>query len=110
MKMQIEIETEDRRLGFDLMGTSKLNAGMKVDIPGDAILSFDSIMGRKAFGFPETLEFIMTFTTGVSASLVASWLYDKIKGRASRIIINRKEIQMNKGEIERIIIETIEKK
>ncbi len=110
MQLQIEIDTEDRKLGFDLMGTpDSLSAGSEVKVPGNALLAFEGIIGRKAFGFPGTLEFIMTFTTGVSAGVVANWLYEKLKGRTSRIRIDRTEVQLNKGEIERIIVERIEK-
>jgi hypothetical protein len=110
MKMQLEIDTEDRKLGFDLVGTSNsLSPGTKVEIPGSAILTFDGLIGRKAFGFPVTLEFILTFSSGVSAGIVANWLYEKIKGRALKLRIDRTEVQINKGEIERIIFEKIEK-
>jgi hypothetical protein len=110
MKMQLEIDTKDRKLGFDLVGTlNSLRPGTKVEIPGSAILTFDGLIGRKAFGFPITLEFIVSFTSAVSAGIVANWLYEKIKGRASTLRIDRTEVQINKGEIERVIIEKIEK-
>ncbi len=110
MDMKIEIATQDRQLGFDLMGTPDfLGSGTKVEIPGKAILTFDGLSGKKSFGFPQTLEFLLTFTTGVSTGIVANWLYDKIKDRASKIRIDRTEVEISKGEIERIIFEKIER-
>lgn len=110
MQIQLYIDTEDQKLGFDLMGTpNSLTAGTKVEVPGNAILTLNNIIVRKAFGVPTTLEFIVTFTGGVSAGIVANWLYEKIKGRASKIRIERTELQIKKGEIERIIVEKIKK-
>jgi hypothetical protein len=109
-EMHIKIDTDDRQISYDLMGnTTSLVRGATIKVPGNAMLTYDGLIGKKAFGFPLTLEFILTVTTGVSTGLVANWLYDKIKGRASTLRINRTEVHMSKGEIERIIIEQIEK-
>jgi hypothetical protein len=88
---------------------TSLVRGATIEAPGNAMLTYDGLIGKKAVGFPLTLEFILTVTTGVSTGLVANWLYDKIKGRASTLRINRTEVRMSKGEIGRIIIEQIEK-
>lgn len=57
------------------------------------------------------LYILITFTVDVSVGLLAAWLYDKLKNyRSQDIRIDRKEIEINEGEIRRIIIEKIEKK
>jgi hypothetical protein len=51
----------------------------------------------------------LSFGSGVSAGIVANWLYEKLNRRISKIRTSRQEVHINKGEIEKIIIEEIEK-
>jgi len=44
----------------------------------------------------------------VPVGLFTKWLYDKIKGTSTKITINRKEIDIKKGEIKKIIEENIQ--
>lgn len=109
--MRIEIDTEDRQLSSDLMGNSETaQNGQTVNIPGGAKLTLGPLVKRYAVGVPETIEAVLTFGSGVASGLVASWLYDKIKGRATRLRIDETEVEINKGEIEHIIVRKIEKK
>ena len=108
--MRIEIDTHDRRLSFDLLDNPKtVHASETAEVPGGAKLTFHGLLVRKAFGIPETIEAILTFGGGVASGLVASWLYEKIKGRATSLRIDEIEVRIDKGEIERIIRRTIEK-
>lgn len=110
MELQIEIDTKERRLAFDLVNTpNSLKAGSTAELPGGAVLIFRGLEMQKALDFPETIELALSFGSGVASSLVASWLYDKIRGRASKLRIERTEVQIDEGEIKRIIMEKIEK-
>jgi hypothetical protein len=41
MRAQLDIETHDRRLGFDIAGVgNSLSAGTRVDVPGGAKIVF----------------------------------------------------------------------
>ena len=111
MKILIQVSTHDKQIAFDMMGGSNsFSAGTTVDIPGNASLTASGIIGRKAFGLTETLEFVLTFGSGVTSGLVASWLYDKLKGKAASLRIERREVQIDNDEIKNILIEIIEKK
>ena len=104
MKILIEITTHDKQLSYDIIGNySSYAVGTTIQIPGNASLTSSGIISRKAFAFPETLEFILTFGTGVASGMVASWLYDKLKGKATRLRIEKQEIQIDQGEIKRIL-------
>jgi hypothetical protein len=43
--------------------------------------------------------------TKVPPELLANWLYKKINGRATKLLIDRIEVQISKNEIERVISE-----
>jgi hypothetical protein len=69
----ISVDTYDRRLAFDLFRNPKqISTGSKTSVLGNAELVMQSMLMRKAFGLPETLEQVMSFSSGVASSLVAS--------------------------------------
>jgi len=66
---------------------------------------------RKGTNFPEIIHFLLTFSSGVSASLVANWIYNKIKDKdkeIEKIIIEKTEVDLNCEEMAKIIKEKIE--
>lgn len=107
--MEIQVEISNLKFLSDLMETpSEIKTGSQVNIPGGATLTLNQITGYKAFDMGKVIEFALNFGSGVSASLIASWLYQKFNGNVTNIRINRREIHFNKGEIEKIITEEIE--
>ena len=111
MHATLEIDTHDSGLGFALFGANAtIGAGTSVELPGDAKLTCQSLYIRKALGAPETLTLVVSFGSGVAAGLVADWLYEKLRGRATSLRIDRVEIQIEAGEIRRLLVEKIEKK
>ena len=110
MRVTIEVDTLDRQLGFDLFGPGKsLGPGVSTELPGDATLTLERLHIRKAIAVPETLQLVLTFGGGIATGLVANWLYDKLKGKAKKVRIDRVEIQLDEGEIKRILTESIER-
>ena len=109
-RVRLSIETTDRKALFDLMGgPGSLASGAAVSIPGDATLTFRHITGRKAFGMAETVELVLAFATGTASGLVANWLYGKLKGRGVRLRIEEQEVEIEEGEIRRVITRVIER-
>lgn len=107
--VHIEIDTTDGDLVFDLMGRPKsVGRGTSVEVPGDARLEVEGILKRKAFGIPETLELALTLGSGVATGVVANWLWAKLNGRASRLRIERTEIELDEGVIRRVLHEKID--
>jgi hypothetical protein len=93
-QFRLDIETHDKKLGFEMAGVgTSLVAGTTVDIPGGAKIKFLGLLGYKSVGIPEVLQFIVEATTTIELSLLASWLYDKVKTKkVDRIIVNRRVI------------------
>lgn len=109
--VSVEIDTYDSHLVLDLMdvtNTTALQAGYQRSIAGDATLTYQKTIVRKAFGVPETLDLVLTIGSSVAANVISSWLYDKLKGRKATLRIDKKEIQIEKGEIVRIIEEKVQ--
>jgi len=51
--------------------------------------------------------FVLTFGANVAPDLLANWLHQKIKNRATKLFLDRKEVQIEKTEIEIFISEKI---
>lgn len=47
------------------------------------------------------------FGSSVAASVIGNWFYNKFINRVEKIVINRKEVHLNKDEITRVLEETI---
>lgn len=70
---------------------------------------------RLAVGFPDIIRVVLEIgeevAIGIGAGLISAWLYDKLKERkVEKLRIERIEVRIDKGEIERILIEKIEQK
>jgi hypothetical protein len=65
----------------------------------------------KAGGIPQSLDFVLSLSRdiGVSvlAGLIVNWIVSNFAGRAEKIIIERTEVSFDRGELTRIITETI---
>lgn len=107
--MIIEIDTADKQLAFELFGNPEsLGPGASIELPVGGTLQLREWRFGKALGAGETLELVLSFGVGVSSSLVANWLWGKLKGRATTLRINRVEVNMQEGEIQRVVSESIE--
>lgn len=109
---ELEIETRDRRLAFDIVGTGNpAKAGTVVQVSGGATIEFRGVLVRKAIDVPEVLQFIVDASVNGDLALLAAWLYDKVRGRAvPRIAINRRLItEITKEGIRQVLEEEIRK-
>ena len=115
MKLNIEIETNDRMLTSDLFESREFSAGQTEKVITEGIsIRWEGGLKRKAVGFPEivriTLFIAEKVVLPVAISLTASWLYDKLKGRANKITIEYTVVEIDEGEIKKVLTKKIEKK
>ncbi|HED38890.1 MAG TPA: hypothetical protein ENJ13_00500 [Chromatiales bacterium] len=95
MKLPLEIETPNIRLGFDIVGKDgSLSSGAIVEAPGGVTITYQGTIERRGFDIPAILQFIVDVSVTIELSLFAAWLYDKTKSRnVSKIRIGRKTIR-----------------
>ena len=100
MNIFIEIQSKNEGLVSKIMEAPK-KMDLNADLPGNAVIMkvHPSIEGKEMF--------LLSFGAKVAPGLLASWLYEKINDRATKLIIDRIEVQINKSEIERVISEKI---
>ena len=110
MNLFLEIESNDRGLASDVMGSRSLSLGQVAALAPDVSIQYRGSVIRKHFGAAEVTEFMIAFGAGVTANYVAALLYEKLHGRADRVSIDRVDVRFNdKGEIERVISERIKR-
>jgi hypothetical protein len=100
MNIFLEIQSKDEGLVSEIMEAPK-KLDIKADLPGNAVIMKvePSIEGKAMF--------LLSFGAKVAPELLASWLYEKLNDRATKLIMDRTEVQINKSEIERVISEII---
>jgi hypothetical protein len=111
MKITLEIETKDKSLIYELLGKKSASRGDKVTINKNIELEYQGTLIQLAEGIPDVIRLSLEIIGGTAGIIkFADWLYNKIKNKASKLIIDRTVIKIDKGEIKKIIIEKIEKK
>jgi len=59
--------------------------------------------------FPEIISITLEIGSALAVGIDANRLYDKLRGRATKVRIERTEVRLERGEIERILTEKNEK-
>lgn len=114
MELNIEIETDNRMLTVDLFESKEFRAGETENAIGEGItIRYEGETIRKAVGFPEIIRIALIIAEKVvlplAVSLTAKWLYDKLKGKANKVVIENTVVQIDENEIKKVIIEKLEK-
>jgi hypothetical protein len=80
-----------------------------INISENTNLTYKGEIVQNAAESPFIIYGILTIGGGVASGFIANYLYDKWKNKPiDKLTINKRELKFNKGEIERIIEETIE--
>lgn len=100
--MQIDIRTGDKDMKYHLFGTQYrwLEMGEKFKIPGtNAYVIIEADHRGRSIGYTETVRIFLTFGAHDSIETIIDWLYYKIIGRASSLIIEGNVIPIDKAEM-----------
>lgn len=98
--MEIRVETKHFPLLFML----------KNDAPEGVTVNVRPVIASRSLDSQELAVAVVSVAAGVPVSLLANWLFEKLKkGKEhTKIRIRRKEIRCEKGEIVRILEEEME--
>jgi hypothetical protein len=112
MRIQIGIDTHDRRLGFDIAGRDgRLASGTVVEAAGGVKVEYQGSLVRKSFGIPEVLQLIVDVSKDVEIGLFSAWLYEKVQNRqVERITIRQTEIiEITEAGIRKVLEQELKK-
>ena len=92
--MRIKVDSIDQQTLFLLQDTAP--KGVTVKLGGAA---------REDVGRDQPVNAVITFTAGIESGAIGTWLYDKIKAKSAKVSINRIKVDIQEGEITRVIQE-----
>jgi hypothetical protein len=105
--MAIEVITSDKDLKYHLFGTQYrwLEKGDKFRIPNnkEAFLTIKVDYKGINIGFTESIKMFLTFGVNDSVADIVEWLYLRIVGRASALIIEQTRIPIDINEMNKYI-------
>src|SRR5690348_827031 len=109
MQLELLIESYGPQLAFELFAPSpSVSSGMTMTTPGNATLVLGEMYGWKSVGAHEVITLVLRAGGDVGVGLLSAWLYDKLKGRAKSLRINRRVVEIEEGLIRRVIEEHVE--
>lgn len=106
--IEIQVDTTDKRLVWDLFApATRLEAGVSIEIPKVGTLTLKQMYFRKAFGAHDTLTFLLHHADEIATGMVGAWLFEKLKGRAQGLRIDRLEVRIDAESIRAILTRLI---
>jgi hypothetical protein len=106
--LDIQIETTDRRLDFEMLEADHVSRDTRIILSDGSTVRWAGAPLKKHAGEPYVFDLVVDLISAVGTGIVADWLYDKLKGRTAKLRINRIEVEIEPDKI-RIVIEQIEK-
>ena len=100
MKISIEIETDDKSLLCDLFGVEELKQGASTKLESGPTLVWEETVSRKDAGLPDIICLSLLGWRDIAVGMLSTWLYDKLKGRSTKLKIDNKETPIEKKAIQ----------
>jgi hypothetical protein len=95
--MIIEIEASGIGILFDLL--HDVEAGASNRVPGGATIALPELPSVRTADATTRLSLSLQCGLGVDAGVTGSWLYEKLKGRARKLWINKAEVRIDRAAI-----------
>jgi hypothetical protein len=94
VQIPIEIETQDKKLAFDLASEdNRLKTGQMIQVPGNVMLEYSGSIVRRSFGIPEVLTLVAHVAGTVEVGLFTAWLWSKLENKeVEKITIRRRVV------------------
>ena len=104
MDTMIRIEFRGEEILSSLSNEEHVATGSTIKVDNSWSASVNRLVRYRVGDFNQVLELAVSFLSGAGASLFASWLYDRLKGKSARIIIDQAEIEIDENKIKAAFI------
>lgn len=104
MKINIEVDTYDKRLTTDILGKKSISSGDKRDIYKNTTMVYQLTLKKFSIEEPDTIIFTLDVEGNIATntSIFATWLYDNLKNRAVKLKINQIDVEIDEEEIKKM--------
>jgi hypothetical protein len=115
-RLVIEVEPFSPQLGADITGSTTVTFGEWSEGPYGTRLCLQAPMMRRSFSrgvlgqdVPmEVLKVLLDIPKDVAVALLVKWICEKFGRSATRVRINRTEVELSEGGVSRIVHEVID--
>lgn len=97
--MELIIETNDQQLATDLL---------KGTLPDGVRIESQNLLRRRTGISPEIITCVISIGASVATNIFSTWLYEQLRERATTLYINRRNTQIEHGEIAKAVEESIQ--
>lgn len=116
--IRIEVHARDIRLRPDLFGYNRtIGLGSQAEVAEGVTITDGGSHETPAVDIPAIMQFTLEVCErrleAIGTGFIATWLYDKVKGRIhperrdEKLVIERTEVELDEGAIKRIIKEKL---
>lgn len=99
MEVLVRIEFKDEEVLASMLNGKRAKLGANIAASEEWSVNIKQLVKYRAGGFNQALELTISFFSGVGASLLASWLYGKLKGKNARLTIDHMEVEIDRDKI-----------
>jgi hypothetical protein len=109
--IDLRVTTIEASLVTDLTGSVHPDPGQTREVAPGVVIRVLSHQHRRGWGYPEVLNFALTWASTVSSGILVAWLADRLKGHKARLDIeNRKVTSLDEKTIRDAIDKAVAKR
>ena len=105
--MELTVISADQALDMEMVNSQPATP---VPIGKNVAVTWQVPMFKSA-GIPKmidiTIQVLEAVPASVAANIITSWIMNRFKGRAEKLVIARQEIEFDEDKVKRIVFETI---
>lgn len=101
--LKVEVAYEDRMILPEILEPDDkryASGETSNEIAEDTEIVYQGARIKKGLDTPEVANFVLQFGSGVSASLVGAWLYDRLQDKAESVSIGGEEVDIDEDSIQ----------
>lgn len=94
---------------LDLLPQGMFRQDVDVEGPPGTKVHYEGMVEYRAVDVPPALQFILDVGSGATATLIATWVITRFRGKTKKLTINRREVDLDdEGNIRRVIEEIVD--
>jgi hypothetical protein len=83
-------------------------AGSILAGPDGLTIRYEGMLLSRGADIPPVMQFILDVAANIPASIIATWIVSRFRGRAEKVTINRRTIDLDdEGQVRRIVEEEV---
>jgi hypothetical protein len=104
----MEIETKDVSLKNQLLRKRDAKRGDEINI-GNASIRYEGMTIREGLDLPLIFNFSIEIGKLIVADVIARWILENLEGKQAKLRMERKEVQLEQGQITKVLEEKMVK-